>query len=65
MKEFKIISIPKSEFKTMFGTDFSNIEKLLEEKSAEGWDVVSVCPNEYIGNLAGGILITLQRDKRY
>lgn len=63
MKEFKIIEIKKSQFKGMFGTDFSEIELMLEQKSEEGWDVVSVCPNEYVGNLAGGLLITLQREK--
>ena len=63
MKKFKIIEIPRSEFKGMFGsTDFSGIETLLEEKTAEGWDVVCVCPNEYVGNLGGGLLITLQRE---
>ena len=63
MKEFKIIEIPRAKFKTMFGTDFTDIEALLEEKTAEGWEVVSVCPNEYVGNLGGGLLITLCREK--
>ena len=64
MKEFKIISIPKGDFKKVIGTDFSSVEELLAEKSAEGWEVVSVCPNEYVSNMAGGILITLQREKQ-
>ena len=64
MKEFKIINIPKGDFKKVTGTDFSSVEELLSEKSAEGWEVVSVCPNEYVSNMAGGILITLQRDKQ-
>ena len=34
MKEFKIIEIPRQKFKTMFGTDFSDVEALLEEKTA-------------------------------
>lgn len=64
MKEFKIISFPKSDFKKVIGTDFSSVEELLARKSAEGWEVVSVCPNEYVSNLAGGLLITLQRDRQ-
>lgn len=64
MKDFKIISIPKSDFKKVIGTDFSSVEELLAQKSAEGWEVVSVCPNEYVSNLAGGLLITLQRDRQ-
>ena len=64
MKEFKIIEIPRQKFKTMFGTDFSDVEALLEEKTAEGWEVVSVCPNEYVGNRGGGLLITLRREKK-
>lgn len=63
MKEFKIIEVPKSNFKKLFETDFSGVEALLAQRSAEGWEVVSVCPNEYIGNMAGGILITLQRER--
>lgn len=63
MKEFKIIEVPKSNFKKLFETDFSGVEALLSQRSAEGWEVVSVCPNEYIGNMAGGILITLQRER--
>lgn len=65
MKEFKIIEVPKSNFKKLFETDFSSVEALLAQHSAEGWEVVSVCPNEYVyvGNLAGGILITLQREQ--
>lgn len=63
MKEFKIIEVPKGNFKKLFETDFSSVEALLAQHSAEGWEVVSVCPNEYIGNLAGGILITLQRER--
>lgn len=63
MKEFKIIKVHRSEFSGIIGDDFETVENLLAEKSQEGWDVVSVCPNEYIGNLAGGILITLQREK--
>ena len=65
MKEFKIVEIPKKEFKNMFGVDFTTVETMLEEKSTEGWEVVSVCPNEYVGNLAGGLLITLQREKNH
>ena len=64
MKEFKIINIPKSDFKKVIGTDISSVEELLAEKSAEGWEVVSVCPNEYVSNMAGGILFPLQRDKQ-
>lgn len=64
MKEFKIIEVPKSKFKDMLSVNFEQVEALLEEKSAEGWEVVSVCPNEYIGNFHGGLLITLQRDKQ-
>lgn len=63
MKEFKIIEVPKVNFKKLFETDFSSVEALLAQRSAEGWEVVSVCPNEYIGNMAGGILITLQRER--
>ncbi len=63
MKEFKIIEVPKGNFKKLFETDFSSVEALLAQHSAEGWEVVSVCPNEYVGNLAGGILITLQRER--
>lgn len=63
MKEFKIIEVPKGNFKKLFETDFSSVETLLAQHSAEGWEVVSVCPNEYVGNLAGGILITLQREQ--
>ena len=63
MKEFKIIEVPKSNFKKLFETDFSRVEALLAQRSAEGWEVVSVCPNEYVGNWAGGILITLQRER--
>lgn len=63
MKEFKIIEVPKANFKKLFETDFSSVEALLAQRSAEGWEVVSVCPNEYIGNMAGGILITLQRER--
>ncbi len=63
MKEFKIIEVPKGNFKKLFETDFSSVEALLAQRSAEGWEVVSVCPNEYIGNMAGGILITLQRER--
>ena len=47
MKEFKIIEVPKSNFKKLFETDFSGVEALLAQRSAEGWEVVSVCPNEY------------------
>ena len=64
MKEFKIITVSRSDFKKITGTDFSSVERLLEKKSAEGWEVVSVCPNEYVSNLAGSIMITLQRDKQ-
>ena len=64
MKEFKIISIPKSDFRKYSISNFSSVEALLAERSAEGWEVVSVCPNEYLSNLTGGILITLQRDKQ-
>lgn len=64
MKEFKIIEIPKSQFKDFMKIDFTKVEELLAEKSAEGWEVVSVCPNEYVSNFAGGILVTLQRDKQ-
>lgn len=63
MKEFKIIEVPKVNFKKLFETDFSSVEALLAQRSAEGWEVVSVCPNEYVGNMAGGILITLQRER--
>lgn len=63
MKEFKIIEVPKVNFKKLFETDFSGVEAMLAQRSAEGWEVVSVCPNEYIGNMAGGILITLQRER--
>ena len=63
MKEFKIIVVPKSNFKKLFETDFSSVEALLAQRSAEGWEVVSVCPNEYVGNWVGGILITLQRER--
>ena len=63
MKEFKIIEVPKGNFKKLFETDFSSVEALLAQHSAEGWEVVSVCPNEYVGNLSGGILITLQREQ--
>ena len=63
MKEFKIIEVPKSNFKKLFETDFSSVEALLAQRSAEGWEVVSVGPNEYVGNMAGGILITLQRER--
>ncbi len=59
MKEFKIINIPKVDFKKVIGTDFSSVEELLAKKSAEGWEVVSVCPSKYVSNMAGGILITL------
>lgn len=62
-KEFKIIEIPRRNFSSLFGSDFTSVEELLEEKTSEGWEVVNVCPNEYVGNLGGGILITLQRDK--
>ena len=63
MKEFKIIEVPKVNFKKLFETDFSSVEALLAQRSAEGWEVVSVCPNEDVGNMAGGILITLQRER--
>lgn len=45
--------------------DFTELEKLLEQYSAEGWDLVSVCPNEYMNNVRGSIMVTLQREKRY
>ena len=59
----KIIGVPRSEVKTMFRTNFASIEEMLQKKSEEGWEVVSVSSNDYVANLAGGLLITLQREK--
>lgn len=64
MKEFKIINFPTDNIYHVFKEDdFSPLEKALEEYSKNGWEVVSVCPNNYIDNIHGEFLITLQRDK--
>lgn len=57
MKEFKIIRVEYKEIKK----DFSYAEKLLAERAAEGWRVVSVCP-DLAKDLRGDLLITLERE---
>jgi len=65
MKEFKIIEISSGEIYHVFkATDFSVVEQTLEQYSCDGWEVVSVCPNHYLNNAHGDILITLQREKQ-
>ena len=58
MKEFRIIRIAHSRIKK----DFSFAEALLADYAAQGWQVVSVCP-DISSNLSGDLVVTLQRDK--
>lgn len=63
MKEFKIVEIrPDKVYHVFKEDDFSEVEKTLSKYSEEGWEVVCVCPNNYLNNAHGNILITLQRD---
>ena len=55
MKEFKIL-----EFKSNKST-YEEIEKILGEKSAEGWDVVSMY-TDVSKDIRGMIVVLLQRD---
>ena len=57
MKEYKIIRVPNKEIKK----DFAYAEKLLADRTAEGWRVVSVCP-DLAKDLRGDLLITLERE---
>ena len=57
MKTFKIIRVAYKEIKK----DFTYAEKLLADRAAEGWRVVSVCP-DLSNDLRGDLLITLERE---
>ena len=57
MKAFKIIRVEYKDIKK----DFTYAEKLLSERSAEGWRVVSVCP-DLAKDLRGDLLVTLERE---
>ena len=58
MKEFKIIEVDRKEI----NKDYSYAESIMEEQSAEGWEVVSVTSDMSV-DIRGKLLITLQRDK--
>ena len=55
MKEFKIIEEKKPK-------TYEKIEELLQEKSAEGWEIVSIS-TDISSDIKGRILIVLQREK--
>ena len=63
MKEIKILNVPKSEFQRVYGTDFKRVETMLEKRTAEGWEIVSICPCDAVNNLDAGFLVVLQREK--
>lgn len=54
MKEFKVLSFKKEK-------TFETVEKALAEKSAEGWDVVSM-DVDLSSDLRGTVLVLLQRE---
>ena len=56
MKEFKIIEFKKSKYSN------EAIEKQLEEKSSEGWEVVSMNVDLSV-DLRGVVIILLQKEK--
>ena len=56
MKEFKIIEFKKSKYSN------ESIEKQMEEKSSEGWEVVSMNV-DLSADLRGVVIVLLQKDK--
>jgi hypothetical protein len=56
MKEFKIIEFKKSKYSN------EAIEKQLEEKSSEGWEVVSMNV-DMSADLRGVVIVLLQKEK--
>lgn len=56
MKEFKIIEFKKSKYTN------EAIEKQLEEKSSEGWEVLSMNV-DMSADLRGVVIVLLQKDK--
>ena len=57
MKSFKILEFKKSK------TTNEEIEKILEEKSSEGWEVVSMSI-DLSKDIKGIMVILLQKDKK-
>ncbi len=55
MKEFKILEFKKEK------KSYQHIEKALAEKSAEGWDVVSMT-SDLSTDIRGVIVVLLQRE---
>lgn len=55
MKEFKILEFKSNK------TTYEEIEKILGEKSAEGWEVVSM-HTDISKDIRGMIVVLLQRD---
>lgn len=56
MKEFKVLEFKKG------NTSYGEIENILAEKSAEGWEVVSMT-TDMSKDIRGMILVLLQKDK--
>ena len=56
MKEFKIIEFKRSKYSN------EAIEKQMEEKSSEGWEVVSMNV-DMSADLRGVVIVLLQKDK--
>ena len=57
MKEFKILEFKSNK------TPYEEIEKILGEKSADGWDVVSM-HTDLSKDIRGSIVVLLQRDMK-
>ncbi len=56
MKEFKILEYPKDK------RSWEGLEKALAEKSAEGWEVVSLTV-DVSSDIRGRTVVLLQRDR--
>ena len=56
MKEFEFVEFKKD------NKAYENMKKALEEKSGEGWEVVSMT-SDMSADIRGVIVVLLQRDK--